>query len=61
MMQDLLGMFRISIFILRGSKQASGDMIRFVFFKDRLAMVIENGSGGMGRAGVKQETCEKPM
>ena len=54
-------MFRISNFILRGSKQASGDMLRFVFLKDCLAMVIENGSGGMGRAGVKQETCEKPM
>lgn len=45
-MQGLLGLLRILIFILRGSKQASGDMIRFAFLKDFLAVVIENGSGG---------------
>lgn len=40
------GLFRISVFIHRGSKEASGDMIRLKFCKDCLAVVIENGSRG---------------
>lgn len=34
--QGLLGLLTFLIFILRRSKQASGDMIRFVFLKDWL-------------------------
>ena len=50
LMQGLLGLFRISIFIHKGSKEASGDLIRFKFCKGCLAVVIENGSrGGTGR------------
>lgn len=36
MTQGLRGLLTFLIFILRGSKQASGNIIRFVFLKDRL-------------------------
>lgn len=48
------------VFILKGSKQASGDMIRSVFLKDCLTVVIENGSGGWDERVLRQEASDKP-
>lgn len=51
-------MLRILVIILKVSKQASGNRIRFV--RHRLAAVIENGSGGWDEQVQKQEAREKP-
>lgn len=53
-------MLRILITVLKGSKQASGNMSRSVFLKHCLAVVIENESGGWDEQVQKQEACEKP-
>lgn len=53
-------MLRILVIILKVSNQASGNRIRFVFVRHRLAAVIENGSGGWDEQVQKQEAREKP-
>lgn len=44
----LLGMLKILIFILRGSKQGAGDRIRFVFLKDYFGCGYRRWKWGMG-------------